>query len=100
MSAALSVAFTRNGVIRDELWREHAACREHDPVLWHPEYGSHGPGTAKKKAAQDAPAKAICGMCPVRRECLESAMERRERHGIWGGLNEDERKALKKARAS
>ena len=96
MTAALSVAFTRNGAIRDEQWRKHAACRAHDPMLWYPEYGSHGPGTAKKKAAQDAAAKAICAQCPVRRDCLHSALERGERHGIWGGLNEDERKALKR----
>lgn len=99
MTAALSVSFTRYGVIRDEDWRVHAACRRHDPMLWYPDYGSRGPGTAAKKAAQDAAAKAICDRCPVRRQCLQSAMERGERHGIWGGLNEDERKALKEAPA-
>lgn len=100
MTAAISVAFRRNGVIRDEDWRQYAACRQYDPLLWYPDYGSHGPGSAEKKAAKDAPAKQICDRCPVRRDCLESAMERREKHGIWGGLNEDERAALKKARAS
>ncbi|MCX8559801.1 WhiB family transcriptional regulator [Mycolicibacterium mucogenicum] len=82
--------------MRDEDWRAHAVCRHHDPMLWYPEYGSHGPGSAKKKAEQDRSAKAICAQCPVRRECLDSAVKRRERHGIWGGLNEDERKALKR----
>ena len=36
--------------------------------------------------------------CPVRPECLEYALEVRETHGIWGGLNEMERRALLRAR--
>jgi WhiB family redox-sensing transcriptional regulator len=39
-------------------------------------------------------AKAICEICPVRPECLESALARRERWGVWGGLNERERDRL------
>ena len=35
-------------------------------------------------------AKAICATCPVRSECREYALEIREPHGIWGGLNEVE----------
>ncbi|WP_106241184.1 WhiB family transcriptional regulator [Allonocardiopsis opalescens] len=30
-------------------------------------------------------AKAICGDCPVREECLTAARERREPWGVWGG---------------
>lgn len=32
-----------------------------------------------------ARAKAICARCPVREECLEGALERREPAGVWGG---------------
>ena len=39
-------------------------------------------------------AKAICARCPVRMECLEYAIRIREPHGIWGGLNELERRIL------
>ncbi len=39
-------------------------------------------------------AKAICAVCPVKAPCLQYALEIREPHGIWGGLNELERKAL------
>jgi WhiB family redox-sensing transcriptional regulator len=30
----------------------------------------------------------------VRRECLDFALSTREPHGIWGGLNEIERRAV------
>jgi WhiB family transcriptional regulator, redox-sensing transcriptional regulator len=30
-------------------------------------------------------AKALCGPCPVREECLAGALERREPWGVWGG---------------
>ncbi|HEU5268212.1 MAG TPA: WhiB family transcriptional regulator [Jatrophihabitans sp.] len=30
-------------------------------------------------------AKALCGTCPVRRECLSGALHRREPCGVWGG---------------
>ena len=39
-------------------------------------------------------AKAICAQCSVREPCLEMAIRIREQHGIWGGLNELERKAV------
>ncbi len=39
-------------------------------------------------------AKAVCQRCPVRWECLGYALETRQRHGIWGGLNPDERSLL------
>lgn len=30
-------------------------------------------------------AKALCAGCPIRRECLESALKREEPWGVWGG---------------
>lgn len=30
----------------------------------------------------------------MRGECLEAALMRHEPHGIWGGLNENERRGL------
>ena len=44
-------------------------------------------------------AKAICVQCPVLEECREYALGVREIHGIWGGLNEMERRALLRERA-
>ena len=30
-------------------------------------------------------AKALCAACPLRRECLNAALERQEPWGVWGG---------------
>jgi WhiB family transcriptional regulator, redox-sensing transcriptional regulator len=47
-----------------------------------------------ERLAREADAKGICLGCDVREECLEYALSIREPHGIWGGLNENERKLL------
>lgn len=40
-------------------------------------------------------AQAICHDCPVRRECIESALEFKDHFGVWGGANQEIiRKAL------
>lgn len=44
-----------------------------------------------------APAKRICEVCPVSAECLEWAMTVPEKHGIWGGKSERERRQLRRA---
>ena len=35
--------------------------------------------------ADIARAKAMCGLCPLRAECLAGALEREEPWGVWGG---------------
>ena len=30
-------------------------------------------------------AKALCADCPIRRECLDAALQRQEPWGVWGG---------------
>ncbi|MDV7268824.1 WhiB family transcriptional regulator, partial [Rhodococcus oxybenzonivorans] len=42
-------------------------------------------------------AKQVCRRCPVRDRCLEYALGSYERHGIWGGYTEDERKKLRRS---
>jgi WhiB family transcriptional regulator, redox-sensing transcriptional regulator len=40
-------------------------------------------------------AKAVChNDCPVRAECLNFALVNGEKYGIWGGLDEDERRGM------
>ena len=38
----------------------------------------------------------ICSGCEVKAECLEYALHKDERFGIWGGLSERERRRLKR----
>jgi WhiB family redox-sensing transcriptional regulator len=64
-------------------WQERALCRG-QTELFFPERG-----------ASTEPAKAICDECPVRAECLDHALEGRDRHGIWGGLSERQRRKLR-----
>ena len=44
-------------------------------------------------------AKAICGECEVRDQCLDYAIEMGEKFGIWGGLSERERRRVRRERA-
>jgi WhiB family redox-sensing transcriptional regulator len=77
-------------------WQFDAACRGEDSALFFaPNYFEK----REQKDGREAKAKAICGVCPVRRECLEYALRTREAHGIWGGLNELERRQLLRQRA-
>lgn len=68
-------------------WRAYGACRQHPEVDFFPERGQ-----------PTAPAKAICAACPVRDECLSVALANGERHDIWGGLSERERRRLRRER--
>jgi len=44
--------------------------------------------------------KALCAECPVNLLCLEYALESNEDEGIWGGLTNSERKAIRRRRAA
>lgn len=74
-------------------WRHRAACREEDPELFFP-IGNTGPALLQIEEA-----KAVCRRCPVREECLQWALETGQDAGVWGGLSEDERRALKRRNA-
>ncbi len=65
-------------------WRELAACRGFDLDLFFPERGESA-----------EPARQVCARCPVRQPCLDFAVSNRITHGVWGGLAERERRALR-----
>lgn len=69
--------------IAHDTWREDALCQETDPEAYYPEAG--GSGTT---------AKQVCLNCPVRRSCLDYAVDSRQRWGIWGGLGQKELRRL------
>ena len=81
----------------DPSWRGAAHCRRDNAVFFFaPPHFERKP----EKDARESVARALCAACPVQVQCLEHALTVREPHGIWGGLNELERKhALRKREA-
>ena len=71
-------------------WRHVAACREVDPELFFP-IGNSGPALLQIEEA-----KQVCRRCAVVEECLRWAIDSGQDAGVWGGLSEDERRALKR----
>lgn len=69
-------------------WRDYANCRTTDPDDFFPT------GDSNAARQQAATAKAVCGNCFVRAQCQDWAIETRQYTGIWGGLDEDERRGL------
>lgn len=68
-------------------WADQAECLGMDPELFHP---GRGDDTSVSNA------KAVCAVCPVRAECLDHAMTHGEKHGIWGGTSERERRRMRR----
>lgn len=66
-----------------QTWKLDGACRQHDPAIFFPSQGE-----------DVRPARAICFTCPVFDQCYEAGI--REKHGIWGGTSEKERKRLRR----
>ncbi len=89
--------FGARGRWEREVWQLRAACRGPDSSLFFPP--SHFERKDKKEFREEDGAKAICKTCVVRRECLDYTLRIREPHGIWGGLNEIERKTKLSVRA-
>jgi len=74
-------------------WRQSAACRNEDPELFFP-IGTSGPAIL-----QEQEAKAVCERCPVTEECLQWALENNQESGVWGGLDENERRTIRRRNA-
>lgn len=71
----------------EESWLDRALCAQTDPEAFFPEKG----GSTRE-------ARRVCQSCDVREDCLQTALKNDERFGIWGGLTERERRALKRRR--
>lgn len=74
-----------------EDWQNKASCRGHSAAIF---FAPTHFERKEARAARERQAKAVCASCPVRKECLNYALRIREPHGIWGGLNETERRAI------
>lgn len=69
--------------VPEQHWQHRAICRGLSSELFFP-----------NDKAGSAAAKAVCAGCPVRAECLEYALAFREKHGVWGGTSEHERRRI------
>ncbi|MGI5479707.1 WhiB family transcriptional regulator [Streptomyces lavendofoliae] len=70
----------------DELsWQDTALCAQTGPDFFFPD-----PGSSTREA------KRLCAACDIREACLEYALIHDERFGVWGGLSEKERYALRR----
>ncbi len=81
----------------DAPWRAQAACRGNNAVFFFaPNHFERKP----EKDLREGRARELCRSCPVHAECLEHALRAGELHGIWGGLNELQRKRLQRKRTA
>ncbi|GAA2199822.1 WhiB family transcriptional regulator [Streptomyces bangladeshensis] len=64
-------------------WRTRAACQDVDPEIFF-------------SALSEETAKAVCRSCPVVEQCLQFALDEDIQFGVYGGLNEDERRSLRR----
>ena len=69
-------------------WMTHGACLGTDPELFFPV------AVTGATTEQVSSAKAVCGRCQVRENCLSYAL-RAMPHGIWGGTTRQERIAMR-----
>lgn len=70
-------------ITEERPWAVFAACRDQNPDLFFP-----------TNPEEERAAIRVCNGCAVQVECLEFALEARVRFGIWGGLNEKQRRSL------
>ncbi|MEV7085901.1 WhiB family transcriptional regulator [Streptomyces sp. NPDC093085] len=85
-----TISPARHRSLGDQTWQDQAVCQstEYNPVdpdIFFPEPDA----TAKITAA-----KSLCRQCPVRRTCLDAALEGGDTDGIRGGMTEEERGPL------
>ncbi len=71
-------------IIDEKPWAVFASCRDERGMTFFPQ----SKGEEKK-------ALSICGICPVRQDCLDHALATNERFGVWGGTTEKQRRKLR-----
>lgn len=71
----------------DRGWRAEAACAGSDLDLFFP------PEDDFDKIAE---AKDVCATCPVVDDCLQFALSTNQTDGVWGGMDANERRRLRR----
>ncbi len=74
-------------------WMTDAACKDTDADIW------FGADTSDRTVRHhQTEAKRICFTCPSLDPCLDYALDNNIKEGVWGGLNEDERRRMARGR--
>lgn len=73
-------------------WQTRAACRDHDPELFHDQHREDVAISICRGFAGSAP-------CPVREECLAQALRLGD-SGVYGGTTERQRKRMRRKAAA
>lgn len=79
--------------IEEELWKDRAACKG----SLHLFYGAYNEEESRKEPGRHErirKAKELCRSCPVQQDCLNYALKRKIKHGIFGGKTGVERLAI------
>jgi hypothetical protein len=71
-------------LLRRPEWYDRAACRDADTAVFFPDRGE------SSRAALD-----FCSGCPVAGPCGDHATAQPERHGIWAGTSERQRRVIR-----
>lgn len=79
----IELDFLSPPILEERPWAVFAACHEADSEMFFP-----------NSREQESRALAICATCPVIEDCLEYAVDSRERYGVWGGTTEKGRRKL------
>lgn len=81
-------------------WRGDAACRTMDPSIFYPVPvgNSSAVKAARRLVDPYAAARVVCASCPVADECPSFALAIRDREGMYGGKNPDERGRIQRQR--
>ena len=72
-------------------WELDARCRGEDASLF---FGPNRFEPKRERLAREAAAKQICARCPALGPCREYALREGELYGVWGGLGENDRRAM------
>lgn len=84
-ASAASAVFGESFSFERPAWQAEAACADSDSEDFFTERGESEKG-----------AKEVCAGCDVRAQCLEFGLH--EKFGIWGGLSERQRSAVRRQR--
>lgn len=81
-------------------WQSNALCGDINDINFFAmedleESESYDSDALEQAELETSLALSVCTNCPVKRECLQSALDNKDRFGVWGGnTSNDIRKAL------